>query len=126
MSDEARDPKLSAAEDRWLDRMLNEAASVEPSAAVRRAVAEIPLRHPRAHGSDAHVRLPGAWPAFGFRFALPTALVSLALGAWLGYEANVLPDVVLRDDAQAPSGDEEWDELAQLAFADQLDEELAP
>jgi len=125
MSDERHDPKLSAHEDQWLDRVLSEAAPVEPSAALRRAVAEIPLRHPRAEGAGAR----GSWldwPSFAMRYALAAALVVLAVGAWFGYEANVLPEVVLIDEEAQPSADDDWEELAQLAFADQLDEELAP
>jgi len=122
MSDEMHDRKLPPAQEQWLDRMLNEAAPVEPSAALRRAVAEIPLRHPRAERADPR----GVWPAYVLRFALLTALTALAAGAWLGYEASVLPEIALSDDAADANADEGWEELAELAFADQLDEELEP
>lgn len=119
MSDEPRDP-LKPAEDEWLDRMLDAADPVQPSAALRRAVAEIPLRHPRAAASP---RAFG-WPAYVLRYALFAALASVAVGAWLGSQADVLPEVALGDEAQ--TNDEAWDELALLAFADELDAELAP
>lgn len=125
MSNQNRDPELSASERRWLDRMLSEAPPIEPSAALRRAVAEIPLRHPREPAAAARGVL-AAWPSYAFRFALLAAIVSLAMGAWLGYQASVLPEVVLIDDGSAPNADEEWDELVELAFADRLDGELEP
>lgn len=123
MSDESRDPKISA-DDRWLDRMLDAAPPVEPSAAVRRAVAEIPLRHPRAEGSAGR---GFGWPAYAMRLALLAALASLAVGAWVGSQADVLPEIALTEDAAAEeTRDDAWDELALLAFADDLDTELAP
>jgi hypothetical protein len=118
MSDEPRDP-ITPADDQWLDRMLDAADPVQPSAALRRAVAEIPLRHPRAASSRAW-----GWPAYVLRYALLAALASIAVGAWLGSQADVLPEVALGDDTQ--TDDEAWDELALLAFADDLDAELAP
>ena len=57
-------------------------------------------------------------------YALFAALASIAVGAWLGSQADVLPEVALGDETQ--TDDEAWDELALLAFADELDAELAP
>jgi hypothetical protein len=118
MSDEPRDP-LTPAEDQWLDRMLDAPAPVLPSASVRRAVAEIPLRHPRAASSRAF-----GLPAYAIRFALFAALASAAVGAWLGSQAEVLPELAIGEDVQ--TDDEAWDELSLLAFADDLDAELQP
>ena len=125
MSHDDRDP-LSPAEEQWLDRMLKAAEPVEPSAAVRRAIAEIPLRHPLAAAGEGRVSGFGAWPASLVRFALFSALASIGVGAWLGYEADVLPEVAWSDQGEASQPEDEWEELALLAFADELDEELAP
>lgn len=118
MKDE-RDP-LSPKEDAWLDRMLDAAAPIEPSAAVRRAVAEIPLRHPQPAAAPRGL----GWPAWALRFALFAVLASAAAGAWLGSRTEVLPEIAFTDDAQTDDG--AWDELETLAFADDLDAELAP
>ena len=120
MKDE-RDP-LSPAEDAWLDRMLDAAAPVEPSAAVRRVVAEIPLCHPQP--VSAPRRLGWLSPAHAMRVALVAALLSAAAGAWLGSRADVVPEIAFQAEATA-SGDA-WDELALIAFANDLDAELAP
>jgi hypothetical protein len=119
-----RDPKLTPDEEQWLDRMLQAPGPIEPSAALRRAVAEIPLRHPRSDLIEAG-RAPslGAWPASALRYALLAALASIAVGAWLGYQGEVLPEVALEDSAQM---DDEWEELSLLAFADEVGEELEP
>lgn len=128
MSDEPRDP-LTPAEDQWLDRMLDAPVEVQPSAALRRVVAEIPLRHPRAASSRAFGPAYAAWLEGhrlrrGYvRFALLAALASAAVGAWLGSRAEVLPELAIGEDDQA---NEAWDELALLAFADDLDAELEP
>lgn len=118
MNDE-RDP-LSPAEDAWLGRMLDAAAPVEPSAAVRRAVAEIPLRHPRPASAPRGL----GWPAYAMRVALAAALASAAAGAWLGSRGDVLPEIAFEDGSSA--SDDAWDDLALLAFSDELDAELAP
>jgi hypothetical protein len=124
MSDEPRDPKLTEAEDQWLDRMLDTAAPIEPSAALRRVVAEIPLRHPR--GESAAERGFGL-PAYVMSFGLLAALAVLSIGAWVGSQADVLFDVAVIDDGDAGQADDDaWEELALLAFADELDEELVP
>jgi len=123
MSDQSRDPKLTDAEEQWLDRMLDTAAPIEPSAALRRVVAEIPLRHPRPHGAaERGFALPGYVMGLG----LIAALAALSVGAWVGSQAGVLADVAVVDDADAGQVDAAWEELAVLAFADELDEELAP
>jgi hypothetical protein len=122
MSDESRDPKLTDAEDQWLDRMLDAATPIEPSAALRRVVAEIPLRHPRPDGAAERF----AVPAYVMSLGLLAALAVLAVGAWVGSQADVLSDVAVIDDADAGQADDAWEELAVLAFADALDEELEP
>jgi hypothetical protein len=123
MSDDTRDPNPTEAEEQWLDRMLDTAAPIEPSAALRRVVAEIPLRHPRGEG--AAERGLGL-PAYVMSFGLLAALAVLSIGAWVGSQAGVLSDVAVVDDADAGQSDDAWEELALLAFADELDEELVP
>jgi len=123
MSDEPRDPKLTDAEDQWLDRMLDAAAPIEPSAALRRVVAEIPLRHPRRESA---VERGFGLPAYVMSFGLLAALAILSIGAWVGSQADVLSDVAVIDDGDAGQADDAWEELAVLAFADELDEELVP
>jgi hypothetical protein len=123
MSDEPRDPKLTDAEDRWLDRMLDAASPIEPSAALRRVVAEIPLRHPRAHGA---AERGFGLPAYVMAFGMLAAVAMLSVGAWVGSQADVLADVAVIDDADAARVDDAWEELAVLAFADELDGELEP
>jgi hypothetical protein len=117
---------------------LSSLPAPEPSAALRRAVAEIPLRHPR--------RAPGFFgPApswFPFRsFARATLLAAavLALGALAGVYTD--DDVVASTPDSPRSGSrtveeadmigdlgvsDELGELALLAFADGLDAELDP
>jgi len=129
MSDESQEPKLSAAEDQWLDGVLRSAAKIEPSAALRRAVAEIPLRYPRTNPQPAEPAWFAGSLSSVFRFAFVAAVASVALGAWLGYEPDVLPELAVStwtDPSEAWQADGEWEELAQLAFADELDAELAP
>jgi hypothetical protein len=122
MTDDTRDPKPSEAEDQWLDRMLDTAAPIEPSAALRRVVAEIPLRHPRGEGA---AERGFCLPAYVMSFGLLAALAVLSIGAWVGSQADVLSDVAVVD-ADAGQSDDAWEELALLAFADELDEELVP
>lgn len=123
MSNEPRDPKLNDAEEQWLDRMLDTAAPVEPSATLRRVVAEIPLRHPHPHGASER---GFGLPAFIMSFGLLAAVSLLSFGAWVGSQADVLSDIAMIDDPNAGQADEAWEELAVLAFADELDEELVP
>lgn len=123
MSDPSRDPKLTDAEDRWLDRMLDASPPIEPSAALRRAVAEIPLRHPRA---ESVAERGFGFPAYALRLGLLAALAAIAVGAWAGSQADVLPDVAVLGDTDTGQADDAWEELAVLAFADELDEELVP
>ena len=90
-----------------LARTLNSLRDPEPSAALQRAVAEIPLRHPRP---PAIVSLPfrSVW-----RAALSAAFVVL-LGALSGaWSMETAPE-------------EDWNDMASLAFVTELDQELAP
>jgi len=125
MSEREREPKLSPDEEQWLDRMLQAPAPIEPSAALRRAVAEIPLRHPRPIEGSSVADAPtfGGRSVAALRYALLAALTSMAVGAWLGYQGDVLPEVALEDSAQT---EDEWEELSLLAFADELEGELEP
>jgi hypothetical protein len=123
--------------DRHLDELLSSLPTPEPSAALRRAVAEIPLRHPQ--------RAPwffGPAPAWlPFRSLAAAALVAVAVLA-LGALAGLYGDDELvagsadraSDGATAGAGADagetervdEIGELATLAFADDLDTELEP
>jgi hypothetical protein len=95
--------------DRELTRKLAQLPGPEPSAALRRAVAEIPLRHPRAQGAL-------AWPLRSLWQAALSATFVAALGLAAGFATA------------EPETDEGWDELRALAFAIEtgvpLDEEL--
>jgi hypothetical protein len=103
-------------DDAWLQRMLDAAPPVLPSAALRRAVAEIPLRHPHA----ARVR-------FASRFALRAALAGALLATLAGVIAGSYGGEALElDSAEAVAAEERWQDLTVLAFATDLDAELEP
>jgi hypothetical protein len=119
-----------------LDELLSTLPAPEPSAALRRAVAEIPLRHPQpAHGWLGPA--PAWFPFRSFGRAALLAAVVLALGALAGLYGDdevvaSTPDGA-RDGAPAnmdaqPGTDrvDELSDLAVLAFADDLDAELEP
>ena len=122
-----------------LDELLSSLPTPEPSAALRRAVAEIPLRHPK--------RAPGwfgpapAWLPFrSLAAAALLAVAVLALGALAGLYADdelvastgagVSGGATAGADADAGAREgervDEIGELATLAFADDLDLELEP
>lgn len=95
-----------------LDRLLDELEPPVVSADLMRAVAEIPLRHP-AQGASFGSLLPfrSVWQA-----VLP-ALLLVGLGAVTG-AMSIEVEPLAQDD---------WDEIAELAYAQNLnDEELAP
>ena len=119
-----------------LDELMSTLPTPEPSAALRRAVTEIPLRHPQpARGLFGPVPVWFPFRSFG-RAALLAAIV-LALGALAGLYGDdevvaSTPDGT-RDRASAvtdaqPTTDrvDELSDLAVLAFADDLDAELEP
>jgi hypothetical protein len=125
-----------------LDELLSSLPAPEPSAALRRVVAEIPLRHPQAAaGSFGGLfdRVPAWFPFRSFGRAALWAVVLLALGALAGlYVDDELvastPDgarqrsgteEVSNEESETSTGDE-LDDLALLAFADDLDAELEP
>lgn len=99
-----------------LARALDALGSPEPSAALRRTVAEIPLRHPRTGATT----LPGWFPFH----SLSRALVSAALVAMLG----VLSGAWTADWDAGTAGAEadDWQDLTVVAFASDLEQELAP
>lgn len=101
MTEPQRDP---------LDSWLDSAQDVEPSAPLRRAITEVPLRHPRA--AERHA----LWPFGGWWKVVSMALVVCALGV----VAGVSSVNVIDDDPTIESDDTD------LAFAIGLDEELAP
>jgi hypothetical protein len=140
-SDLARfpEPERSAARallaaDERAARMLAEAEALhgalaglpppEPSAALRRAVAEIPLRHPQLEGA----RSAFAWLPLRSAWALcASAALIVALGALTGALADGL-DVSLSPEPQVEPAEEDdaLTELSELAFAAELADELAP
>jgi len=109
-----------------LDAALASLPAAEPSAALRRAVAEIPLRHPQP--PRALFGMTPAWfPFRSFGRALAVALLAISLGALLGlYGADVEQAQVAQNQADAEQRVDEWGDLTELAFADDLDRELAP
>ena len=105
-----------------LTRALARLPAPEPSAALRRAVAEIPLRHPQtAPGSFALPFRPlWAWLAAG------TLMVALgALSGALASDIDLSP-VLAQPAPSEDAAEDELSELTELAFAAELDEELAP
>jgi hypothetical protein len=110
-----------------LESGLQGMSAPEPSAALRRAVAEIPLRHPQQTAASATLwplRWGSAWALFA------SAAVMVMLGALSGSMSRDVDFAELtgagtENDASADER-ETIDELAELAFASDLDDELAP
>jgi hypothetical protein len=94
--------------DEQLEMLLKASPDVAPSASLLRAVAEIPLRHPRA-GVE-------AWWPFGLRRWFAVLAAALVTGVAVGV---VLPDFESDDDAG-------WDALSTVAMGADLSQELAP
>jgi hypothetical protein len=97
-----------------LDELLDAVPDVEPSAALMRAVAEIPIRHPRS--------VAAWWPFGGARRWLAVATAALAMGAALGV---ALPSE--GDDARVgieSDDDLGWDALSTVATGADVFEEL--
>lgn len=92
--------------DERLDALLKAAPDVEPSASLMRAVAEIPLRHPRT----------AAWWPFGLRRWVAVAAAALAAGVVLGV---AVPDFESDDDAGL-------DALSTVAMGGDFSEDVAP
>lgn len=100
-----------------LERALSSVPSPLPSAALRRAVAEIPLRHPRDAREAAALPLRAT---LGLAFAAAAAIA-------LGVASGTAVDALEASDATAERAPEDdLAELAALAFAAELDEELLP
>ncbi|MDH5674479.1 MAG: hypothetical protein OEZ06_20295 [Myxococcales bacterium] len=122
------------AEAQAFEALLDQAPGHRPSPALRRAVAEIPLRHPP---ETATPRLP-FFLASLLRGALSAAFVLLVgiTAGWLsaGQDADTAPSqpvtILAAPSAQAaaePSVEgAELEALMQLAFADELQAELEP
>ena len=134
----ARDPEAQRVqrEAAELDAMLDGEVALEPSAALRRAVAEIPLR---AAPASVPVAIPGLpWLLASFRRAAFAAAAVLALGVLAGVSTSAMDDEPLagtavsadQGDRLAAQGDEDGDDsldtLVALAFNDVLDEEALP
>lgn len=110
-----------------LEAGLQAMAAPEPSAALRRAVAEIPLRNPQPTAGAASIwplRWRSAWALFA------SAAVIVALGAVSGSMSRDVDLVALTGDRgeieAAADEPDALDDLAELAFASNLDDELAP
>ena len=132
----ARDPEAQCAqrEAAALDQFLDGADALEPSAALRRAVAEIPLRT-----APAVVTMPGLplpWLFASFARSVLAAVLVLALGAFAG-AATATVDVepaaetaVSTDQAGElavqQAEEDPLDTLVELAFNAALDEEQVP
>lgn len=83
-----------------LNQLLQQVPDPQPSASLLRAVAEIPLRHPRPTGW-------GAWLPFGMLRTLVTAALVTALGVSMGLMT-----------ASPVEADDDWEDLAALTFGD--------
>jgi hypothetical protein len=98
-----------------LDELLKASPDVTPSAALMRAVAEIPLRHPRE-----------AWmaPFGGLRRWAMVLAAALAMGAVVGV---ALPDDPVKSaNEEIFADDDGYDALSTVALGADLSEELAP
>jgi hypothetical protein len=107
-------------EDRDLERLselLDALPAPQPSAALLRAVAEIPLRNPKPAPRFGF----GAWSPLrsGSRVALSMVVIAL-LGALSG---GLSAD---DDDAGVYDGTDDWSDLSALSLATDLDQELEP
>ena len=95
---------MKSKDDMDLDALLDALEPEAPSAALMRAVAEIPLRHPRSARRWAFERLL-PWPA------IAAGVLACALGVVSG--ALIEPS----------SSDDGWDDVTAVAFAGAFDEE---
>ena len=111
-----RPPQEDDRDDARLAELLDALPAPQPSATLLRAVAEIPLRHPR---SAPGFGLFALWP---FRSASRVAL-SVTLIALLGALSGGLS---ADDPSAAYEGADDWSELTALSLAVDLDEELTP
>jgi anti-sigma factor RsiW len=113
-----------------LEAGLSGMAEPEPSAALRRAVAEIPLRHPQPAAGAAPLlplRWRSAW-ALVASAALMVALGALSGSMTRGVDLTALAGGSTEVEEVEPGMDDSdpLAELAELAFASDLDDELAP
>lgn len=97
-----------------LAHALDALPSPEPSAALRRAVAEIPLRHPRPVSAQARSFAAHWSPLASARRMFVAALAVAMLGAATGSLTAATSPV-------ASANEDEWDDLSALAFASDLD-----
>jgi anti-sigma factor RsiW len=121
----ARDPQAARlfAEAQALDRALASVRAPVPSAALRRAVAEIPLRHPQPQAALWPFRPMWAFAlAATFMFAL-----GVTSGAFVGgFDATPEELTASAADSSDELEDDDLALVAELAFAAPLEEELAP
>lgn len=105
--------------DERLEELLKVAPDVAPSAALLRAVAEIPLRHPYGAGAEAW------WPFGGLRRWIVVGAAALAMGAVFGVALPDDPQKSATVDVQSDP-DSSYDDLSTVALGADLSEELAP
>lgn len=102
-----------------LTQLLDALPDPQPSAALLRAVAEIPLRHPQPSWHPQHGFAEGAWWPFRSAGRLGLSLVLIALlGALTGLNVD--------DESSAYDAADDFGELSALGLAADLDQELAP
>jgi hypothetical protein len=106
-----------------VERGLQSLPTPEPSAALRRAVAEIPLRHSPREAPP--LRLP--LRSFAALFASAALIVALGAlsGAWAS-DRGPATQTAQRVEAEDGAEVDALTELTELAFAAELDEELSP
>jgi len=95
-----------------LDMLLQQVDAIEPSTALRRAVAEIPVRHPQ------DVYWPRLLPFGSLWKSITAAVLAGALGIALG--------IVSLDPQTGDAANNNWDDYYDLAFATELDQEILP
>lgn len=111
----ATDPRLRRLqqEAQTLDALLDASTTASPSANLRRQVVEIPLRHPQGPGWNLLLLLEN--PQALLRMAMVIAITAV-LGMASGLSTRPVPGDGQESDAESAS----WDELASLAFGDDL------
>lgn len=108
-------PELSelVQEQAQIDALLAEEALPEPSADLRRALAEIPVRHAHQVGWRA------LWPFGSLWQPAMAGAAALCMGIWFGATGEVSPSGTgqVAQVSDAWTEDEEWEALSALAFA---------
>lgn len=112
------DPQQHDPLDSWLDSALD----AEPSAQLLRAIAEVPVRHPRVTAA------PVWWPFGSLWKSATMGLAVCVLGVVAGMsdiDASI-SDSATNEIVETAASDTLTTDYADLAFAISLDQELAP